>query len=704
MKAKRYQQLDNKRLRRWLVLFFLALFIPSAILVYQAYDQLKWEAFHLHSNLAEELATRIDIRMLQLIKTEEQRPFTAYAFLNVAGDKSGSILQRSPLSAYPVQSEVNGIIGYFQLDPREQFSTPLLPADATDLQRYGISDEEYAQRLAVQSKLYAILSQNKLIQTGRADKDAAKLKAKPEAELTQRQLKLEESTSEKDRSRAKESADTRSQGAFDELASSQLGSPSDTILGEAEPARKSLGKVEDLKLESKYDATDKSLQLNQKKQNQLSKNIPQTGKRTEQNVLPEQRQVPVPASAPAPQTAHDVGSLSSGLNDTVKIEIFESEVDPFEFAQLASGQFVLYRKVWRDKQRYIQGILINSEKFMTGVIEPAFRATSLSDMSNLAIAYNGEILSVIGSSRGERYLASADQLQGALLYRTRLSSPLDRVELIFSINNLPAGPGGKVIIWSSLVFGVVLLIGFILLYKLGVGQINLARQQQDFVSAISHELKTPLTSIRMYGEMLREGWADETKKRIYYDYIFTESERLSRLINNILQLARMTRNDLQIELKPYSLAEISDTLRSKVTSQVERAGMELELDCDPQIGQALINIDMDYLIQIIINLTDNAIKFSAKAERKRIEIHCRAQTNGRITISVRDYGPGITKDQLRKIFKLFYRSENELTRETVGTGIGLALVNQLTHAMRGSIDVIRHEPGAEFVLSFPIAS
>ena len=698
MRAKLYPQLDNKRLRRWLALFFLALLIPSAVLVYQAYDQLKWEAFHLHSKLAEELANRIDNRLLQMIRTEEQRPFTAYTFLNVAGDKTSNFLQRSPLSAFPIQSEVNGIMGYFQLDPREQFSTPLLPPESSDLQRYGISNEEYTQRLALQNQLYTILSQNKLIPGGRVDQRAAKRKARPEAESAPPKLTLEESSIDKDQQRAKEEDLTRNLGPFDELSSSQVASPS-----ESQSSRRSLGKVGDLKLESKYDAAEKSVQLEQKKQSQLSKLAPQTGKRTEQNVLPEQRlrQAPVPASETAPAVAP--AGVQTGLTDSVKIEIFESEIDPFEFAQLASGQFVLYRKVWRDKQRYIQGILINSEQFMTGVIEPAFRATSLSEMSNLAVAYNGDILSVIGSSRGSRYLTSADQLQGALLYRARLSAPLDRVELIFSINNLPAGPGGKVIIWSSLVLGVVLLLGFILLYKLGVGQINLARQQQDFVSAISHELKTPLTSIRMYGEMLREGWADEAKKQTYYDYIFAESERLSRLINNILQLARMTRNDLEIELKPHSMAQVIDALRSKVSSQVERQGMELDLDCDPHIGEMQINIDMDCLSQIMINLTDNAIKFSAKAERKRIEIRCRSQNNQRIMISVRDYGPGIAKDQLRKIFKLFYRSENELTRETVGTGIGLALVHQLTHAMHGSIDIIRHEPGAEFVLSFPIA-
>ena len=424
MKAKLSPQLDNRRLRRWLALFFLALLIPSAVLVYQAYDQLKWEAFHLHSNLAEELANRIDNRLLQLIRDEEQRPFTAYAFLNIAGDKTSNFLQRSPLSAFPVQSEVNGIIGYFQLDPREQFSTPLLPPDTHDLQRYGISDDEYSQRLALQNQLYTILSQNKLIQRSRVEQAAAKHKATPEAESARPTLSLEESSADKDQTRLKEQDATRNLGAFDELASSQAASPS-----ESPSSRKSLGKVGDLKLESKYDAAEKSVQLEQKKQSQLSKLAPQSGKRTEQNVLPEQRlrQAPVPASETASPPADGAASLPAGLTDSVKIEIFESEIDPFEFAQLASGQFVLYRKVWRDKQRYIQGILINSEKFMTGVIEPAFRATSLSQMSNLAIAYNGNILSVIGSSRGDRYLASADQLQGALLYRTRLSAPLDRV-------------------------------------------------------------------------------------------------------------------------------------------------------------------------------------------------------------------------------------------------------------------------------------
>jgi len=239
---------------------------------------------------------------------------------------------------------------------------------------------------------------------------------------------------------------------------------------------------------------------------------------------------------------------------------------------------------------------------------------------------------------------------------------------------------------------------------LGVGQIELARQQQDFVSAVSHELKTPLTSIRMYGEILREGWASDEKRKTYYDYIHDESERLSRLITNVLQLARMTRNDLRLDPRPISVSELIDGIRSKVSSQIERAGFELSLHCEGEAVQAVTQVDADAFMQIVINLVDNAIKFSANAQRRAIDIACRLEGRGTVVFGVRDYGPGVPRDQLDKIFRLFYRSENELTRETVGTGIGLALVQQLVLAMGGQVDVVNRQPGAEFRVSLPASS
>jgi len=160
----------------------------------------------------------------------------------------------------------------------------------------------------------------------------------------------------------------------------------------------------------------------------------------------------------------------------------------------------------------------------------------------------------------------------------------------------------------------------------------------------------------------------------------------------------MTRSELQLELKKVTVTELLDGIRSTVASQLERTGFELKLNCNDEASLAMVEVDSDGFTQIIINLLDNAIKFSTNAERKTIDLKCSLLRDGSIQFSVRDYGPGIAKDQMKKIFKLFYRSGNELTRETVGTGIGLALVYQLATAMDGKVDVVNRNPGAEFRL------
>ena len=329
--------------------------------------------------------------------------------------------------------------------------------------------------------------------------------------------------------------------------------------------------------------------------------------------------------------------------------------------------------------------------------------TALSDMSNLIIAYQDDVIHTFGGRDDSSYPNVAADLDGALLYRSRLSAPLDSLELIFSIKRLPPGPGANIVGWVTLVIAIVFVGGFLVLYRMGVSQINLARQQQDFVSAVSHELKSPLTSIRMYGEMLKEGWVDEGKRQSYYEFIHDESERLSRLISNVLQLANITRNEPQFDLKPTKVAELMSNTESKIASQIKRAGFELRIKTFNDADQATINIDEDCFAQIIINLVDNAIKFSRDAENKAIDVSSKLSGDGRVLFSVRDYGPGIPKDQMKKIFELFYRSESELTRETVCTGIGLAIVHQLTLAMSGNVDMINAEPGAEFRISFSVA-
>ena len=699
--------LDRKTLRRWLALFFLALAIPTGILVYQAYSQLKWEAFHQYRVLAEELAARIDARIIALVNTEEARSFVDYAFLNVAGDPAANFLQRSPLSAWPHASPIPGLVGYFQVDTEGAFTTPLVPPAGTVASTYGIAAGELQQRLALQQQIEQILSRNRLVQdsktggvtggeaatdtlpaeTSRRDRQAGLAAPSLAKDALQRRVLEDEVVTVTAELAERVEQQAPGQAAFDRL--NKAAAPREQEQKQ-QPAS-ALGRVEDLQLDYRYQSESADAD-----QRTLASNAPAVAKRArkERSALPEPADEPGAALFEGAREAD--APEQSKLKSEIRIRTFESEIDPFEFSRLDSGHFVLFRKVWRDGQRYIQGALIEQQPFVQGLIETMFLDTALSNMSDLLVAYRGDVFSAFSGRVVRQYLSSAEALRGTLLYQTRLSAPLGDLELILSITRLPAGPGGRLISWLAAILLLVLCSVFYLMYRLGAGQIDLARQQQDFVSAVSHELKTPLTSIRMYGEMLREGWASDEKKSSYYDYIFDESERLSRLIANVLQLARMTRNNLQVDKKPLAVSELMDSIRSRVSSQIERAGFKLKVCCEPGAGQSIIQADPDGFTQIFINLVDNAIKFSACAEQKVIDIGCQRLRDGSVQFSVRDYGPGIPGDQMKKIFRLFYRSENELTRETVGTGIGLALVHQLARAMGGQVDVVNREPGAEF--------
>ena len=719
--------LDRRRLRVALAVFFLALAVPSVVLVQQAYGQLKWEAFHQHRALAEELATRIDTRLVTLVRVEEARSFADYAFLTVAGDPAANLLQRSPLAAWPVPSQVPGLVGHFQVDSDGRLSSPLLPAAGAG--PTGVSAPEFAQRRQRVAFIEQVLAVNRLVQAAmpasidesdrspmspavsldraseqslRADGPAAApvsaaptlagtheasvaSEARPEnsAELVAGERRAAEAAvlAERRQSAARVATDAASsavaaagdkaQAAFDQLSSG--------LAGQLADGGASIGRVEDLALRAPYAISAEQ---------ETAEPARTRASRKEQVSLPEA----LPAERQSVSQPLTVAPLA--------ITTFESELDPFEFSLLGSGHFVLYRKVWRDGQRFIQGLLIEQRPFLEGVLAEPFRAVTLARSTDLTAAWRGEVLAVFGGQPERAYLSSTAELAGALLYRTRLSAPLADLELLYSVRRLPVGAGAAVIGWSASVLALVVVAGFLLMYRAGCRQIDLARQQQDFVAAVSHELKTPLTSIRMYGEMLRAGWVgDETKRRGYYDYIVEESERLSRLIGNVLQLARMTRNDIRPQLVAIPVPELAERLRTRVGAQVERAGFALTLECDPRAAAARVLVDEDFVSQIVINLVDNALKFATGAERRAVHIGFQAQSDRRVRLLVRDFGPGVPRGQMKRIFRLFYRAEAELTRETVGTGIGLALVRELARAMDASVDVVNAEPGAEFRVS-----
>ncbi|MBU6951508.1 sensor histidine kinase KdpD [Hahella sp. HN01] len=719
MAASLRHGLTPGRLRLFLAVLFLALLIPFAVLVWQTQQQIKWEAFHQYRLLAEELSQRIDSELQRWIAAEEAHSYADYQFLVLTGDpNTSSYVQRSPLATYPVESSIPGLLGYFQVDAEGVFSTPATPDTLDNPERWGLSAEELTQRTALRDTLLDILSQNQLVQRRRADDKPVSLadEAMSLADTMGLSSRAYSSSVESGAGGLSENADSSwSRDAEMDSTAQTEPTPAASVAQEREiaqaPAQEEYkAKSPPVYAQQAFDNLNSPV-FEQRQRSQSDKRLEDLKLQSsfkKENVASKSLSKAAGVSAPAPnrssrieQTAlvEEVESEAAPGEPAVaapKVKIFESEVDPLELALLDSGQFVLFRKVWRDGQRIIQGAIIEQNAFIEGAMAQAFQGTALAQMSNMVVAFQGDILQTVSGSIRRGYMDQSDELNGELLHQVRLSAPLGDFQLLWTINRLPAGPGAQVVIWASVILGGVLLLGFIMLYRLGLRQIKLARQQQDFVSAVSHELKTPLTSIRMYGEMLREGWVGEEKKREYYDFIHDESERLSRLIANVLQLARMERNDLKLELKPIGVQALMDMVRSKISSQVERAGFECSYELDPSCADRELHVDADAFVQVIINLVDNAIKFSSKSERKRIEIHARPRGAKSVAWSVRDYGPGVQKSQMKKIFQLFYRSGNELTRETVGTGIGLALVRQLTRAMGGEVDVLNRTPGAEF--------
>lgn len=700
---------DERRLKLVLAAFFVALAIPSVALVTQAYRQLRWEAFRQTQLLAEDLAARIDADLRTAVAAEEARSFGDYQFLVVEGDAAANFVQRSPLSAFPVESAIAGAIGYFQVDANGELTTPLLPASEADAERYGISADERRARLALEATIRDVLVENRLLQRADARDGFGVMPLDELFSRGQRSSPDEHPIRSADAPRSAASRDdarnalpppsapgAAAQAAFDRLKANV----EPTVLGGAPPPvmNSQSQRVENLALELPFATAAGELSA--------TAASPATDTATGARQRRIEQGLAAEPDGPAERDEREGQDTARSAEREYRVRMFESELDPFEVGVLDTGHIVMFRDARRDGQRYIQGLVIDRERFIDEAIASALAGSSLDGVGELIVAYAGNVLGIAGAAArasGTSVLpdTGATALEGTLLHRARMAPPFGELELVFTVARLPQAPGSALLGWVTVILAAVLSGGVLLMYRFGVGQIRLTRQQQDFVSAVSHELKTPLTSIRMYGEMLKAGWADDAKKQVYYDYIHGEAERLSRLIENVLQLARLTRNAEAVELERVKAGELLAVVRSKVDTQVERSGFVLELQSDVPDAELLVNADA--FTQVIINLVDNAVKFSASAERKVVEIACRRERDGGVLFTVRDYGPGIPKGQMKKIFELFYRPPNELTRETVGTGIGLALVRQLVSAMHGRVEVRNCAPGAEFRVSFPAA-
>ncbi|MBK5072305.1 HAMP domain-containing histidine kinase [Budviciaceae bacterium CWB-B4] len=221
---------------------------------------------------------------------------------------------------------------------------------------------------------------------------------------------------------------------------------------------------------------------------------------------------------------------------------------------------------------------------------------------------------------------------------------------------------------------------------------RLASQQVSFVSQVSHELKTPLTNITLYAEMLKEMEQEEDSQNTHYlEVIISESRRLSRLIQNVLTFTKSPK----INLQPVDINQLLAQIHTIFTPVFEAKGIHLALTVE---GHLNTRSDIDRITQIISNLLSNAEKYAA--EGKKVQLSA-SQDDESIYIRVRDYGKGLSDKELKHIFQPFYRVKSEITEGVTGTGIGLTIALQLAQSLSGTLIAENCDSGLEFTLCIP---
>ena len=242
---------------------------------------------------------------------------------------------------------------------------------------------------------------------------------------------------------------------------------------------------------------------------------------------------------------------------------------------------------------------------------------------------------------------------------------------------------------GALGIALVVLAGYF--YRESARELRDAAQRVTFVNQVSHELKTPLTNVRMYGELLQEHLADEHGKAAHYaQVVCSESQRLSRLIGNILTFARKQRQTLT--LRPASGC-VDDTIRDCLEHfrpALEAKGIEVTFSPD---APARVEFDADALEQILGNLVNNVEKYAADGGVMEV---ASSQDRDRTVVSVTDRGPGIPAGQRDSVFEPFHRLSDKLTEGVSGTGIGLSIARDLARLHGGDVRLMPSDAGASF--------
>lgn len=646
------------RVRLLLLAVAVGLAIPVGLLVHRALASAEAEERARQQALADTAFAAVERELANLLAREESRAWDEWRHLLVPeGEVRGSEgLVRSPLADLPTE---RGILGWFQVEPDGAIGSPLLPQD--ELTAYFSLDRVTTDARERDAEIRGWVSD------WLAHRPERPVRPRPEPEpapARPREVGLLESYG----SRAAERS-------LQDVSPSTAAAPAPQALQEemAEAAEfrkdKEAKKANARLSRQELAAPSKAEVFQQQSRSELVQQLAMRNKAIdvedgdavrEDQEPPRRRDAGVLAGssdAVSPMEPESEEGLTETTADNVEVEVeaFTGELD-------AAGRLVLQRLVIVAGIPYRQGILID-------VQDLASRVDPL------------ELLARTAGTDGTFSLA-AKRAPGASFSR-RLPAPFDPLQASLGLSDRDGVSGVRTVLALTVLLALVGLLGLFAVDRMVGTHLAYAQRRSDFVSAVTHELKTPLAAIRLHGEMLHEGIAaTEEKRSASYRTITAECERLTRLVDNVLELSRLEKGTRTVHLMAGPLEPVLQESLDILRPHASSAGFSLDLEVEDGLSA---RFDRDALMQVVFNLVDNALKYARDAGDKRVGLVAR-RDGERVVLLVRDQGPGVPVRHLRRIFEPFWRGERELTRRAKGTGIGLALVRGLVERMQGEVE------------------
>lgn len=313
--------------------------------------------------------------------------------------------------------------------------------------------------------------------------------------------------------------------------------------------------------------------------------------------------------------------------------------------------------------------------------------------------------------RGEMRAAVEDRFPGAQIVRAPedaapgahllVSLPVELIPGAVSFAPLP--------FWSPLKMSLGIAWLCVLLAVAAVALVlrsmmALSERRASFVSSVTHELRTPLATFKLYSEMLADGMVkEEAKRQQYLETLTGEADRLGHLVENVLAYSRIERGRRPAAAAPVPAGDLIRRIEPRLNQRALMAGMDFSVSASPDVMAMALRTDAGAVEQILCNLVDNACKYGRRdGVPGRVELII-VRERRRICFGVRDYGPGIDRGEEKKLFLPFHKSAREAAHSKPGVGLGLALCRRLAAELRGSMEIDRTwRQGASFVLRLPV--